>query len=246
LLIDLSCKFTRHYFHCQTIKDALVLRGVEATSGSGRDFWHNPFMGNAAGKLMIGGATIPDAMGQGVIGGLLLFLMQPAGAQPDREPQCQPAVEARADQGWLRVRPHVDAFLQCTLGPVELAQLVREFLLRPEHGADRYQSLFLGRLVEYPWLSRYLAGHALEDNSWDGVHGLPGAGGINEFVRRILSTPDALALLQPAFDGTGYTVTGVSVEKVLVVPANSISWLEIPGTVLVPYDALTHVQLKKE
>ena len=183
---------------------------------------------------------------RGVVGALLLLPIPPAGAQSGPGPHCQPLVETRADQGWLRVRPHKDAFLQCTLGPEGLAQLVREFLLRPDQGAARYQSLFLGRLVEYPWPSRYLAVHALEDNSWDGVHGLPRASGNNEFVRRILSTPAALALLQPVFDGTGYTVTDVSVEKVLMVPANRISRLELPQADLVPYDALTHLILSRE
>ena len=152
-------------------------------------------------------------------------------------------METRADQGWMRVRTHEDAFTRCTLTRGELARLVQEFLRRPEAGAVRYQSFFLGRLEDHPWLSRYLAEQAQADPNWDAVSGLPRNGAINGFVHTILSSADTIALLQPLFDGTGYTVTGVSVEKVLVARADSIAWLETSRADLVPYDALTHVIL---
>jgi hypothetical protein len=165
------------------------------------------------------------------------------GAEPTA--QCRPIVEARADQGWFRVRPHEDAFTHCTLTREQLASLLQEFLGRAESSTTPYHSLFLGRLVDHPWLSRYLVEQALADPNWDTASGLPRNGAINGFVRTILSSVDAIALLQPLFDGTSYTVTGVSVEKVLVAPADSIAWLETSRTDLVPYDALTHITVNE-
>jgi len=203
-------------------------------------------MGTAAEKFPAGGPPHRGVACAGFVVASILLLLPITVTHSGTDAQCQPVVESRADQEWLRVRPHRDAFLQCTLGREDLAQLVREFLLRPEQAAIRYRSLFLGRLVEYPWLSRHLADRALEDANWDPVRGSPRAGSVNEFARGILSTPSALALLQSAFEGTGYTVTGVSVEKILVAPANSVAWLENSRADLVPYDAMTHVTIGRE
>ncbi|MNC86918.1 hypothetical protein D3C83_26050 [compost metagenome] len=75
---------------------------------------------------------------------------------------------------------------------------------------------------------------------------MPRDGEINTFVRTILNSADAIALLQPLFTGTGYSVTGVAVEKVLVMPVAGIEWLESPRKELVPFDALTHLKLEKD
>ncbi len=163
----------------------------------------------------------------------------------DPDIQCKPVVEAQPDQGWFRVRPHENAFIHCTLTRETLTRQVQEFLSGADIGVNGFQSLSLGRLVDHPWLSRYLAEQALADGNWDAVRGMPRNGDINGFVRSTLTTPAALALLQSVFEGTGYTVTGVSVEKVLVLPANSMPWLETSHTELVPFDALTFVRLER-
>ena len=202
-------------------------------------------METGANGIEAGRTPPPGAVGPGAIV-VLLWFMPLAGTQSGPDMQCKPVVEDRADQGRLRVRPHADAFLQCTLTREELASLLREFLHRPEHGAIRYQSLFLGRLVEYPWLSRYLAEQATVDPIWEAIGRRAQDGEINAFVRAIFTSADAIALLRALLDGTAYTVTGVSVEKVLVAPANSIGWLENSRTDLVPYDAMIHLNLQKE
>ncbi len=196
-------------------------------------------------KFMAGRMPVPGAVRHHVVAVLLPWLLSLSGAQAGAEPaaQCRPVIEARADQGWFRVRPHVDAFTHCTLSREELKSLLQEFIRRPESPATPYHALFLGRLVDHPWLSRYLAEQALEDTNWDPVRGLPRDGDINAFVHAVLTSAETIALLQSLFEGTGYKVIGVSVEKILVAPANSITWLESSGTALVPFDALTHVTL---
>ena len=108
-----------------------------------------------------------------------------------------------------------------------------------------FRSIFFGRLVEHPWLSKYLAAHALAHDNWDVVKGQPKTGYINQLVRDILSAPDLVEQIQASFAGSGYTVVGASVEKVLVTKANEIDRLELHEPVLVPYDALVHFILKK-
>ncbi len=195
-------------------------------------------------KDVAGGSPAPGVLHHQMMFAMLLWLVPLPGTQAATA-QCNPVVEARAEQGWFRVRPHVDAFTQCTLTRGQLAALLQEFLGRTESLTTPFHSLFLGRLVDHPWLSRYLAERALADPNWDAESGRPRTGEINAFVRTILTSADAIALLQSLFDGTGYTVTGVSVEKVLVMPANGIAWLDTSRTGLVPFDALTHVTLER-
>ena len=143
------------------------------------------------------------------------------------------------------MRPHEDDFTQCTLTREQLAQLLREFFSRPEAEAVNYTSVFLGRLVEYPWLSRFLAAQAAADPGWDAETGRPRSGDINTYVRTALFSPAGLELLRPVFAETGYRIMGVSVEKVLVAKAESLPELGLAGMTRYPYDALTHLRLVK-
>lgn len=98
-----------------------------------------------------------------------------------------------------------------------------------------YSSLAIGRLIDYPWLSRYLAGTACRDRGWDKAKGRPVALDINRYVAQVLFDQGLLAPLAAALETGGYRVAGVSVEKVLVG-----GFREVPvcqGAGRVPYDA---------
>ena len=123
--------------------------------------------------------------------------------------------------------------------------MVSGFLKEPENQQAVFKSIFLGRLVDHHWLSKYLVEHALTHEGWDKEKGQPRSGYINQFVRDILSTPGLTSQIQEFFRCGGYTVTGTSVEKVLVAKASEIDWLDKHEPALVPYDALTHFILKK-
>ena len=158
---------------------------------------------------------------------------------------CKPVISADKDRNVIFVRPHENAFRICTLTQSRLQGLISGFLKEPENQQADFRSIYIGRLVDHPWLSHYLAVHALAHAGWDRDKGQPRSGYINQLVRDILSAPELISQIQEPFAGSGYTVSGASVEKVLVTKANEIDWLDIHEPVLVPYDALTHFILKK-
>jgi hypothetical protein len=105
-------------------------------------------------------------------------------------------------------------------------------------------SLFLGRVVEFPWLSRELAQQARESRGWDPLTGRPLAGDPNRFVAGLLAGSAALRDLV-----SGYAILHVSVEKVLVPTRAEIRSRQagepVPDQRL-PYDALLWVRLESK
>jgi len=158
---------------------------------------------------------------------------------------CKPVIYANTREDVIFVRPHETAFLTCTLTQNQLQELIRGFLAGPDHQHRNFKTVFIGRLVDHPWLSKYLAEQALAHAGWDREKGEPAAGDINQYVRDVLSAPDLLGRIQEPFAGSGYTVVGASVEKVLVSRASDIEWLETDDPALVPYDAMVHFILHK-
>ena len=146
----------------------------------------------------------------------LLLIAPVVQAEGKKEGECRPVIEADAEWKVIIVRPHENAFLVCTLTQAQLQDLIRSFLTQPENRQVEFRSISLGRLVEHPWLSKYLAIHTLAHDNWDVEKGQPRTGYINHLVRDILSAPDLLEQIQASFAGSGYTVVGASVEKVLV------------------------------
>jgi hypothetical protein len=109
-----------------------------------------------------------------------------------------------------------------------------------------YSSLSFGRLIDFPWLSQYLAIAASRDKAWDGKKGKPVAMDINRYVAQVLSRKELLAQLEPACAQGGYRIVKVSVEKVLVGGLREVPLYQ--GTMepgLVPYDAIVWLRLEK-
>ncbi|MBI4005389.1 MAG: hypothetical protein HY356_01865 [Gammaproteobacteria bacterium] len=176
----------------------------------------------------------------------LLFLFSPSIlAEETTNNECKPLVEINIEWQTLRIRPHENAFLNCTVSREQYNELIRGALENPADKQANFKSLFMGRLIDHPWISKFLAMQALDHEGWDAEKGQPKAGDMNSFVRKLLSFPELLKQIQEPFIGTGYTVIGASIEKVLVAKANEIKWLEINEPVLVPYDAMVHYILKK-
>ena len=61
----------------------------------------------------------------------------------------------------------------CTLTREQFNKLVRETLEKSFNEQSDYHSLFIGHLVDHPWLSRYLAKQALNNGDWDADKGRP-------------------------------------------------------------------------
>ena len=107
-----------------------------------------------------------------------------------------------------------------------------------------YVSLFLGRLVEYPWLSEQLALSASRDPRWDKEKGRPLSLNLNAYVKERLSKEEVTDQFDETFGESGYRVVAVAVEKVLVgrrgdVPVHAGT--KFPGKV--PYDAMVWLVL---
>lgn len=176
---------------------------------------------------------------------LLLFATTSLPVQHEVHNECKPFVEVNKKWQTLRIRPHENAFLHCTITQKQYNELVRNALEEPGSDQVNFKSLFMGRLIDHPWISKYLVTQALADDDWNSETGQPKGGDFNSFVRDILISPDMLGQIQEPFAGTSYTVIGASVEKVLVTKASEIQWLEMSESVLVPYDAMVHFILKK-
>ena len=109
-----------------------------------------------------------------------------------------------------------------------------------------YASIFLGRIIEYPWISRFLADTAATDPGWDSDKGKPGDGHENTYVAAILFHDSIIAPVNDRLARICYKVSGVSVEKVLVSrgkQGHAPPWIDPNHRV--PYDALLWFTLKK-
>jgi hypothetical protein len=109
-----------------------------------------------------------------------------------------------------------------------------------------FTSLYIGRLIDYPWLSQYLAITAREDRKWNAKRGKPLALNVNKYVSGVLSQKKILAQIEPIVAKKRYQVTGVSVEKVLVGGLREVP--QYSGEMaagLFPYDAQVWFRLER-
>jgi hypothetical protein len=164
------------------------------------------------------------------------------------EGTCTLRVEAdeQAQTLRLRVLPETAA---CSISKPAMQALLTTALAQAagEKPEERYTSLFLGRLVEYPWLSSHLAASACRDPRWDRKKGRPMSRNVNVYVRDLLASPEVFALFDEALAVGGYRVTAVEVEKVLVG-----RWHDLPlpdggpeCSGKVPFDAMVWLVLGK-
>ncbi len=84
------------------------------------------------------------------------------------------------------------------------------------------QSMSLGRIDGFPWLSARLAVAAARDAGWDVRRGRPREGSDNAFVMRVLDRERLLGDVASVLAGWGVAVRSSSVEKVLVAPAGTL------------------------
>lgn len=117
-----------------------------------------------------------------------------------------------------------------------------------EQSAEVFPSLFLGRLVDYPWISLALATFASTDSRWDARKGRPVSGHVNGYVREALARLGMLAPIDQVLAANGYRVRAVEVEKVLVARCRELRSPERELHCLgrVPFDAMVWLVLAKE
>lgn len=151
-------------------------------------------------------------------------------------PECQVSferyVEARVV---LRLRP------ACEIGYGSTHAAVRA-LLAQELDA-RELTLSFGRIERYPWLSSLLARQASSSRRWNPAAGKPYNGHENAYVSAALRGMPEFTVL---FDR--WQVAGVSVEKVLILPAAQLALpagAPVPPDSKLPFDAILFVSLKR-
>jgi len=168
------------------------------------------------------------------------------GQWPGRAGECELRLE-EYDREALQLRMRqagATMWDSCTSEATALAAALDGLLRAARTGREAPFSLFLGRVVELPGLSRELVQTARGSQEWDARAGRPRTGDPNRFVAGILAKSATLRDLVP-----GYSITRVSVEKVLVPTRAEIRARTGGGPVpeeRLPYDAQLWVRLERK
>lgn len=173
------------------------------------------------------------------------FAAVSAGAQDARP--CKTTHEIADGGRSLRLRPGCPLSLPDT--SAALTALLQEAFPDGRMKVDR-ASLELGRIVQYPWLSKALADAALRSPVWEQKKGRGRRTKDNPAVASILDTRRVLAPLIPTFARFGIRARAGSVEKVLVGEVGKtpeLAPLEKTPTAMgkkLPYDAILSLRLE--
>lgn len=169
-----------------------------------------------------------------------LILSAPSG-------RCTLRLEADDEARALRLRVHPED-ASCRVSREAVQAFLQQAFARtdPPRLEGTYASLYIGRLVDFPWLSSHLASAAARDGRWDRKKGKPAGMGINAYVASLLSQREVTAQLESAIRDAGYRISTVIVEKVLVGELRDVGPPE-EGTQSgrVPYDAMVWFRLER-
>ncbi len=123
----------------------------------------------------------------------------------------------QADFRWqvltVRISP-----ANCSITQNQLLQLMQRAVSENDSvfSNHRFSSVFIGRAVEFPWLSNFIVRQALRDSAWAKKRGRPHGQNINAYVARLIEKHPFISKLNSVLAKVHYKITGVSVEKVLV------------------------------
>ena len=188
--------------------------------------------------------------------GLVLALFLSAGLASSEERvivswdvgECALRVESNEAWHTLRLRAHYPKQRDCRIDQDSVVAVLSVAFSKTESPKleGSYSSLFLGRLIDYPWLCQYLATTAYRDRAWDSKKGNPRVMGVNKYVAQLLFRKEVVTPIDTALSKGGYRVAGVTVEKVLVGGFHEVPFYQgtmHPGRV--PYDAQVWFRLEK-
>jgi hypothetical protein len=162
--------------------------------------------------------------------------------------ECSLSFEANLQWQTLRLRAHHPEGRNCLIEQEAMMSMLHDTISgsKFEKLESNFTSLSIGRLIDFPWLSQYLAAAAAQDSQWNARKGRPLTGNDNHYVSDVLSRKEVLAIFQAAIASSRYQIQGVSVEKVLVGGLQEVPGYGgklVPGRF--PYDAQVWFQLKK-
>lgn len=156
---------------------------------------------------------------------------------------CSPFIEEHTSWSSASLRPHATAFERCEIDEQSYHRIVSEWLRDRPTGSANLSSLSLGRVVIYPWLSRYIADSALGRPDWAARISKAKPIDREKLAAAVLLDPALLRRLSIPFEGTPYRVLSVSFEKMLFGRADEFSSNGKAGAVMVPFDAQLWLRL---
>jgi hypothetical protein len=163
--------------------------------------------------------------------------------------ECTLSVEADNEWHTLRLRAYHPRYEGCEIAQEDMVSALAAAFSKtdPALFTGNFHSLFLGRLIDYPWLSHSLATAAYRDSGWNAKKGKPLTPGINQYVALVLYRKALPASIKDALSEHGYRITGVSVEKVLVGRFRDLPFYRGKAPMgWVPFDAQVWLRLRKD
>ena len=184
---------------------------------------------------------------------LIIFLSSTVASQEltivsSKVGECLLSVESNEKWNTLRLRAHHPKYSGCQIDKDSMLSVLSAAFSKTESPRleGSYSSLSIGRLIDYPWLSQYLATTAYRDRGWDSKKGKPVAMDINKYAKQLLFRKELIAQIEAPFTKGGYRIVSVTVEKVLVGGFREVPFYQgemPPGRV--PYDAQVWFRLGK-
>jgi hypothetical protein len=186
-------------------------------------------------SVLLFGASIPAA-GEAILASI------PAG-------ECNLSLEAAENWPALRLRAGHPDHRPCFIEKAAVIQVLTQAFSEPHPIliARKFTSLAIGRLIDYPWLVKFLARRASQDPKWNTAAGKPRGVHVNRYVADVLFSPEIVSEIETPVREQGYRITGVSVEKVLVGGFENVPQREGPGPKgKIPFDAQVWFRLEHD
>jgi hypothetical protein len=187
------------------------------------------------GSMLFFGAGIPAA-------GEALIASIPAG-------ECTLSLEAAENWPTLRLRAGHPAYRPCFIDKAAVVEALTQAFAEPHPilASREFTSLALGRLIDYPWLVRFLALRAAQDPHWDVTAGKSRRVHVNRYVADVLSSAEIIREIEAPLREHGYRITGVSVEKVLIGGFDNVpQWEGSERKGKIPFDAQVWFRLEHD
>lgn len=165
-------------------------------------------------------------------------LVSGSGLSLEQGHQCLPIIESSPSATTFGLQVPTSG---CTIDEESYRRSIQKWV--SERNAALLEGVYLGRAINYPWISQYLARAAIQSKEWDLTTGTSRNIHLYHLIESFLIDEEFRRRLDAPFVGTPYTVNRVSIEKVLIDDASNVLKQYEHGVGKVPYDALLWVEL---
>lgn len=130
----------------------------------------------------------------------------------------------------------------CRIEEEHYRRTIQRWINERRPNAPQLEGFYLGRIVNYPWISQYLASEAIRNSEWDLMTGTSHGTHPHDLVKSILIQEEFQYRLGIPFANTPYDIGDVEIEKVLIQDAG-IVLKDSKKSGKVPYDAQLWISL---